>query len=93
MTDHESSSSFRDAAKCLCGELELSAYPVRSVCSFDRQQNRAFQALLTAFAEKHPEKVTLPFTESGFTLELQAGHWTRAQTPVPNQEQLGLEVL
>ena len=23
--------------------------------------------MLTAFAEKHPEKVTLPFTQSGFT--------------------------
>ncbi len=49
---------------------------VKHVCSFDRQQNKAFLALLTAFAEKHPEKVTSPFTESGFTLELQAGpHW------------------
>ena len=48
---------------------------VKYVCSFDREQNKAFQALLTAFAEKHPEKVTSPFTTSGFTLELEAGHW------------------
>ncbi len=48
---------------------------VKYACSFDRKQNKAFLALLTAFAEKHPDKVTLPFTDSGFTLELQAGHW------------------
>ena len=48
---------------------------VKYACSFDRQQNKAFLALLTAFAEKHPEKVTSPFTTSGFTLELEAGHW------------------
>ncbi len=41
--------------------------------------------MLTAFAEKHPEKVTLPFTESGFTLELQAGHWVhKPRFPLQN---------
>ena len=45
------------------------------MCSFERQQNKALKGLLTAFAAAHPKKVTLPFPESGFTLELQAGHW------------------
>ena len=62
------------------------------MCSFDRQKNKVLKGLLTAFAAAHPNKVTLPFPKSGFTVELDhARRWVHYRAP--NREQLGFEVL
>ena len=56
---------------------------VKYVCSFDRSENKALKDLLMAFAAAHHKNVT--FAQSGFTLELQAGHWVhKPRYPLKN---------
>jgi hypothetical protein len=58
---------------------------VNYACKFDRKENKAFLALLTAFAAAHPEKVTPPFPKSGFAVELDhAGRWVHKPRPGVN---------
>ncbi len=55
------------------------------MCSFDRQKNKVLKGLLTAFAAAHPNKVTLPFPKSGFTVELDhARRWVHIGRPTEN---------